>query len=124
MEVTVSSNIAQNIGWTVSLMEPTLHHQLQLQIQLGNQCRTKNILPGLKEIKCLLSWINATLSDSALPYIVGMNTSKDAWDSLERRYSSLSHSQIFELKKRQQHIKKGTSTIQEYLHQIKVISDQ
>ncbi|KAJ8615218.1 hypothetical protein MRB53_034590 [Persea americana] len=31
----------------------------------------------------LLSWINATLSDSALPYIVGKDTANDAWESLE-----------------------------------------
>lgn len=72
----------------------------------------------------LLSWINATLSESTLPYIVRMITSKDAWDSLEQRYTSLTRSHIFELKKRLQHLKKGTSTMQEYLHQIKVISNQ
>lgn len=72
----------------------------------------------------LLSWINATLSDSALPYIVGKDTAKDAWDSLEQRYGSLSRSHIIELKKRLQHVKKGTSSMQEYLHQLKVIADQ
>ncbi|RWR84275.1 Retrovirus-related Pol polyprotein from transposon TNT 1-94 [Cinnamomum micranthum f. kanehirae] len=72
----------------------------------------------------LLSWINATLSASALPYIVGKETAKDAWESLEHRYGSLSRSHVIELKKRLQHVKKGSSTMQEYLHQIKVISDQ
>lgn len=72
----------------------------------------------------LLSWINATLSNSAFPYIVGMNSAKDAWDSLERRYGSISRSHILELKKRLQYVKKGTSTMQEYLHQIKVVADQ
>lgn len=72
----------------------------------------------------LLSWINATLSESTLPYIVGMNTGKDAWDSLERRYASLSSSHIIELKKRLQHIKKGSSSMQDYLYQIKLISYQ
>lgn len=72
----------------------------------------------------LLSWINATLSVSALPYIVGKETTKDAWESLELHYGSLSHFHVIELKKHFQHVKKGTSTMQEYLHQLKVIADQ
>ncbi|KAJ8636634.1 hypothetical protein MRB53_010901 [Persea americana] len=71
----------------------------------------------------LISWINATLLDSALPNIVGMNIAKEAWDSLERRYA-LSRSHVIELKKCLQHVKKGSSTMQDYLHQVKVLSDQ
>ncbi|KAJ8644822.1 hypothetical protein MRB53_006570 [Persea americana] len=37
----------------------------------------------------LFSWINATLSESTVPYIVGKETAKDAWESLEHRYGSL-----------------------------------
>ncbi|KAJ8639269.1 hypothetical protein MRB53_015963 [Persea americana] len=72
----------------------------------------------------LLSWINATLSNSALPYIVGMETTKAAWDSLECRYGSFSRSHIIELKKRLQHIKRESSSMQDYLHQIQVLADQ
>ncbi|KAJ8625798.1 hypothetical protein MRB53_034328 [Persea americana] len=35
----------------------------------------------------LLSWINATLSESTLPYIVVKETAKDAWESLEHSMS-------------------------------------
>lgn len=59
-----------------------------------------------------------------LRYIVGKDTAKDAWESLEHRYGSITRSHVIELKKRQQHVKKGSSTMQEYLHQLKVISDQ
>lgn len=53
-----------------------------------------------------------------------MNTTKEAWDSLERRYGSLSWSHIIELRKRLQHVKKGTSTMHEYLQKVKVLTDQ
>lgn len=53
-----------------------------------------------------------------------METAKAAWDSLERRYGSLSRSHIIELKKRLQHEKKGSASMQDYLHQIKVLADQ
>ncbi|KAF8389139.1 hypothetical protein HHK36_025825 [Tetracentron sinense] len=33
----------------------------------------------------LLTWINFTLSESLLPYIVGLSSSKSVWDALEQR---------------------------------------
>lgn len=90
----------------------------------GNTIPNHEYSEWFERDQTLLSWINATLSNSALPYIIGMNTAKEAWDSLERRYASLSRSHIIELKKRLQQVKKGSSTMQEYLHQIKVLSDQ
>ncbi|KAJ8636288.1 hypothetical protein MRB53_010555 [Persea americana] len=37
----------------------------------------------------LLTWINSTLSEGVLPYIVGLQSSKAIWDDLEKRYASL-----------------------------------
>ncbi|XXG82551.1 hypothetical protein AAC387_Pa10g0471 [Persea americana] len=74
--------------------------------------------------QALLSWINATLSDFAFPYIVGKETANDVWESLEHRCGSLTCSHVIELQRRMQHVKKGSSTMLEYLYQLKVISDQ
>ncbi|KAJ8649443.1 hypothetical protein MRB53_002466 [Persea americana] len=52
-----------------------------------------------------------TSSPPALPYIVGKETTKDAWESLEHRYSSLSRFHVIELKKHLRHVMKGTSTM-------------
>ena len=56
----------------------------------------------------LLSWINATLSEPTLPYIVVKETAKDAWESLEHRFGSLSlslsRSHVIELKECLQHV--------------------
>lgn len=72
----------------------------------------------------LLSWINSTLLDSPLPYIVGKETTKDTWESLERCYGSSSPFHVIELKKHIWHMKKGTSSMLEYLHQVMFVADQ
>ncbi|KAJ4973358.1 hypothetical protein NE237_006532 [Protea cynaroides] len=41
--------------------------------------------PFYEKDKMLLSWINATLSESALSYIVGVSSAKAAWDLLKTR---------------------------------------
>ncbi|KAJ8636605.1 hypothetical protein MRB53_010872 [Persea americana] len=104
-------------------MDLSQSHLNKSLVQMENQSPIWHTMSGLNVIM-LLSWINATLLDSALPYIFRMNTAKEAWDSLEIRYASLSRSHVIELKKRLQHVKKGSSTIQDYLRQVKVLSDQ
>lgn len=51
--------------------------------------------PQYTEWTILLMWINSTLSQAALPYVVGPNTSKSVWIALEQWYASLSRSHIF-----------------------------
>ncbi|GAV82466.1 UBN2_3 domain-containing protein [Cephalotus follicularis] len=72
----------------------------------------------------LLSWINATLSESALPYIVGVTSSKDAWTVLNRRYASLNPSRVMALKRQLSFFYKDNLSIQYYLHKFMVISNQ
>ncbi|XXG83043.1 hypothetical protein AAC387_Pa10g0898 [Persea americana] len=72
----------------------------------------------------LLSWINATLSTSALPYAVGIKSAKEAWDSLARRYAFITSSDVMTLRKQLHRIKKGTTSMADYLKQFKVIIDQ
>ena len=46
----------------------------------------------------LLFCINATLSNSALPYIVGLTSAKQAWDLLNNRYASTAPTHMMSLK--------------------------
>ncbi|GAV90626.1 UBN2_3 domain-containing protein, partial [Cephalotus follicularis] len=71
-----------------------------------------------------LSWINATLSESALPYIVGVTSSMEAWAILNRRYASTTPSHVMALKRQLNRIKRDNLSMQEYLHKFKVLSDQ
>ncbi|XP_056169907.1 uncharacterized protein LOC130138798 [Syzygium oleosum] len=72
----------------------------------------------------LLSGINATLSDSALPYIIGLTSIKQAWDLLNNRYASTAPAYVMSLKQLLPRLKKGTQSMVDYLQQFKVISDQ
>ncbi|KAF6144504.1 hypothetical protein GIB67_013148 [Kingdonia uniflora] len=72
----------------------------------------------------LLSWINATLSETVLPYVVGFPTFEIVWATLDRRFSALSRSHIIQLKDQIHFVKKGTFSASEYLLNIKQLSDR
>lgn len=72
----------------------------------------------------IMIWINATVSEDMLPYVVGFSNTYDLWNNLARRFANISHSQIIQLKTQLQQVKKGTQTITDYLHSINIISDK
>ena len=63
----------------------------------------------------LLSWFNATLSLSALPYTIGVTIAKEAWDKLSRRFSQVSTAHVLSLRKQLHNIKKGSQSMGAYL---------
>lgn len=85
-------------------MVPNLHHLRRLKFQIANPPLTKHSVIGLNEIKRLSPRLMQL--SPAFPLFVSMNTAKDAWDSLESCYGSLSRSYIIKLKKRLQNVKK------------------
>lgn len=72
----------------------------------------------------LLSWINTTLSENVLAYVVGLSTSRVVWKILEWWFASLFRSHIIQLKTQIQTIKKRGQKIFEFLHCIKSIADK
>ncbi|KAL5716461.1 hypothetical protein ACHQM5_018148 [Ranunculus cassubicifolius] len=68
-------------------------------------------------------WINATVSEAYLPYIVGISSAQELWKTLETRFATLTRSHVLQLRSRLQAIRKGSSSITNYLQQIKEISD-
>ncbi|KAJ8646752.1 hypothetical protein MRB53_008500 [Persea americana] len=92
----------------------------------GSSCTTPNTkyLEWIQQDQHLITWINSTLSETVLPYVVGLSTSKSIWDALSKRYSSLSRSHVLQLKNQLQHIKKGSLSMQDYLQQIKMLTDK
>lgn len=48
----------------------------------------------IQQDQVVLRLINATLSEGVLAHIVGLQTSRDVWLALERRFASLSRSHI------------------------------
>nr|POE63956.1 hypothetical protein CFP56_01994 [Quercus suber] len=66
-----------------------------------------------------MSMISATLSHSALALVVGQTTATGVWDTLERRYTSISRSNILGLKRELNSIRKNNDSIDAYMAKIK-----
>lgn len=71
----------------------------------------------------ILIWLNATISESYLPYVIGFHSARDLWKNLEKRFASLSRSHVLQLRARLQTVRKGSSSVTTYLQELKEISD-
>uniref|UniRef100_A0A2N9HQR7 Reverse transcriptase Ty1/copia-type domain-containing protein n=1 Tax=Fagus sylvatica TaxID=28930 RepID=A0A2N9HQR7_FAGSY len=74
--------------------------------------------------KALMSLISATLSPSAHSLVIGQSSSHGMWIVLLKRYTSVSRSNIMNLKKQLHDVKKNTDTIIQYLQRIKEVRDK
>ena len=48
----------------------------------------------------ILIWLNSTLSETLIPYTVGVNSSRELWAKLESRLAAASQSHIHDLRSR------------------------
>ncbi|KAJ8636441.1 hypothetical protein MRB53_010708 [Persea americana] len=80
-------------------------------------------LTWIQQDQVVLCLINATLLEGVLAHVIELQTSRDVWLALERRFASLSHSYIIQLKSQLQSIKKGPLSIDDYVKKIKHIVD-
>ncbi|OMO89784.1 Integrase, catalytic core [Corchorus capsularis] len=71
----------------------------------------------------LLGWINATLSESILAQVVGLDTSHKVWSNLHSLFSMQSTARVMQLRSQLQNLQKGSSSISEYLQKVKSIAD-
>jgi hypothetical protein len=74
--------------------------------------------------KALMSLISATLSPSAHSLVIGQSSAHGMWTVLLKRYTSISRSNIMNLKKQLHDVKKNTDTITQYLQRIKEAIDK
>ncbi|KAK9910816.1 hypothetical protein M0R45_034759 [Rubus argutus] len=65
--------------------------------------------------------INATLSSSALPHVIGSDTARDAWLALERRFTSMSNFNITKLRSDLESITKGSDSVNVYVGKVEEI---
>ncbi|CAL5326068.1 unnamed protein product [Camellia sinensis] len=72
----------------------------------------------------LLSCITATLSPTIYTSICSCTSSFEVWLSLEKRFTSLSRSHIHKLKNQLNHVSKKGHSMEDYLGQVKALSDQ
>jgi hypothetical protein len=67
--------------------------------------------------------IIATLSSTAISYVIGCVSSHDMWIQLKDRFSTITKARIFQMKSELQTIKKGSDTVSQYLQKIKDARD-
>ncbi|GMY07326.1 Retrovirus-related Pol polyprotein from transposon TNT 1-94 [Fagus crenata] len=71
-----------------------------------------------------MSLISATLSSSAHSLIIGQSSAFGMWSVLLKRYTSVSRSNILNLKKQLHDVKKNTDSVTQYLQRIKESRDR
>ena len=74
--------------------------------------------------KALLSLINSTLTPQVFSLVVGITSSKGAWNTFEQRFTSTSRANILNLKLELQSLKKGSDYVNSFLQKIKVARDK
>jgi len=72
----------------------------------------------------VLIWIFTTLSDIALPYVIGCRTAMAAWSILEKKFANVSRAHTMQLKARLQNTTKGERSVSDYIEAIQEIVDQ
>jgi len=72
----------------------------------------------------LLNVIFASIFEAVMSLIVMTTTSRDVWQHLARLFASKSRAKIMQLKEDLTLIQKGSRTVSEFLHAVKVIADE
>ncbi|KAA8538352.1 hypothetical protein F0562_027825 [Nyssa sinensis] len=72
----------------------------------------------------LLSWLNATLSETVLSSVYGLTTSRQVWTLLASRFASQSKSRVAYLKRQLQTLRQGTQPCSQFLQTAKSLADQ
>lgn len=80
-------------------------------------------LHWVQQDQTILSWINNSLSPAVLATVALSPTSRQTWQSLERRYASTSQNRILHLRNELLRTTKGDMSISDFLDKINSISD-
>ncbi|CAL2258852.1 unnamed protein product [Prunus armeniaca] len=73
--------------------------------------------------RALMQLLIATLSSTAISYVIGCTSSHDLWVQLKDRFSTVTKARIFHMKSELQNIKKGAEPVSQYLQKIKDARD-
>ncbi|CAL2258842.1 unnamed protein product [Prunus armeniaca] len=71
----------------------------------------------------LMQLLIATLSSTAISYVIGCTSSHDLWVQLKDRFSTVTKARIFHMKSELQNIKKAAEPVSQYLQKIKDARD-
>ncbi|KAF8392751.1 hypothetical protein HHK36_023100 [Tetracentron sinense] len=69
------------------------------------------------------AWVISTLLDEALRLVVGLETARDVWSTLKKTYADDSQAREFQLTQQLQLLKKGDTSLYDYISKFKGICD-
>jgi hypothetical protein len=95
-----------------------------LSDETGSEVVNPDFLQWKARDKVLISLISVTLSPSALSLIIGQTSARGIWEVLEKRYTSISRSNVVNLKMELNSVKKSSDCISKYLQRIKEAKDK
>lgn len=78
----------------------------------------------VKNDQFILSWLNASLSESVIPIVYGLYTSRAVWLSLELKFASQSRSRITQLKCQLQTLHQGSKSCTSFISSDKSLAAQ
>lgn len=73
--------------------------------------------------RMVMSWLYASLSPEPMNQIVGYNSAQEVWQVLQKRYQSTPTERVMSLRAQLQQLQKWGNTIQQYIAQLKVLTD-
>ncbi|CAA0842233.1 Unknown protein [Striga hermonthica] len=77
----------------------------------------------VRQDQLLMSWLLSSLSKNLLIMMVGKTTSREVWLSLESNFSGLSKARLMHHKLQLQTLKKGSTSMREFLGKVKACCD-
>ncbi|RVW41864.1 Retrovirus-related Pol polyprotein from transposon RE1 [Vitis vinifera] len=107
-------------------------HDLMGFVDGSESCPSKSLDGSLnpayilwnKKDQCVLSWINATLSDKVLASVYGITSAREVWSSLANKFASQSRTRVHHLKGKLQTLHQGSMKCTDFLEKAKLVSDE
>lgn len=81
-------------------------------------------LKWIQEDQLLLSWICSSLTEEVMPYVTGLESAFDAWNSLSEAFGTSNSAKRVQLHIALQNLSLGDKTISLFLREAKVIADE
>ncbi|KAL5699282.1 hypothetical protein ACHQM5_030210 [Ranunculus cassubicifolius] len=91
---------------------------------MGKPVPNPSFLEWKKMDQILLSWLHRTLTTSVFSQVTAYKTSRSLWEALHRSYTSQTNARYFQIKSELATIRKGSSSISEYIDRIRQLTDE
>ncbi|RVW61832.1 Retrovirus-related Pol polyprotein from transposon RE2 [Vitis vinifera] len=118
--------------WSSQIVPVLKSHDLMGFVDGSESCPSKSLDGSLnpayilwnKKDQCVLSRINATLSDKVLASIYGITSAREVWSSLANKFASQSRTHVHHLKRKLQTLHQGSMKCTDFLEKAKLVSDE